>query len=146
MGHCRERQVADRERAREQVTYPDRGGLGVDERLRPGLFEQQLPAASARRQELAVPVGHTDSDQATTAVAVQLRHETALRTERQPERRALDIAAAEDQPAVVQPSCTDMQSAVWRVCALCDLCCGAAKPRPIDGVHISTLSRGGAGP
>jgi hypothetical protein len=29
---------------------------------------------------------------------------------------------------------------------LCDLCCGAAKPRPIDGVHISTLSRGGAGP
>ena len=98
----------------------------------PAVLPQQLAAASAGHQPLAVAVHTGDGDQPAAAGRVQRRDQPALGAQPDAVRGVLDVAP-DDHPAVVdQPGGPDREVGVRRVGGGHDLGGRSLQRRPVD--------------
>ena len=110
-------QVSGAERGWEQGREGNWSGGCVDEEPGTARLEEELAAAAAGEQRIAVPGDDRDRDQHRRHGAVrrglprsvQGRHQPAFGAQGEPVRRVLHVAASHDAPVTGQPGGTHAQ-------------------------------------
>ena len=109
----------------------------VDRAAHSACLVQELAAASARVQQVAVSIRHRHRHEAAAACSVQIGNEAAFSTQGQPVGGILDIASDDDAAVINQTGGTDKESRIRRVRVSGRRSGTLAKLMPID--HVSVL-------
>jgi len=96
------------------------------------VLDEELAAATARRERPAVEGDNTDGDEPLRSRHDEVRDETALGTERQAVRGVLDVATDEDPTVGHETRGTDTQPGIRRIGALRSPHRAGAQVTPVD--------------
>src|SRR5690606_15728244 len=117
----------------------------LEDHARGRVLEEQLAAATARHEHVAVAVDAGEGDELAAARHVEARHEGALRAEAHTVRRVLDVAPRDDATVVDERGCPHRKVRVRNVRVELRRVRRVAKGTPVDVVHGYSLRVGWSG-